>query len=192
MNQCLISHVSTDEVSSWLSTPSQRLVALASERQLQRISRRPHIWVGDGSNGYIACESILHLFMIVWIMIISAAGVYTLLIPVLMRETRAGVILARMARRNRKETGDTRFRARIEEERINMRTLIWISCSRPICKRILDTPLSVADAKSHRSPVHRARRCFVQRKLLGQLSVCMVLILSFSSGLALAGACFSG
>jgi hypothetical protein len=63
---------------------------------------------------------------------LSVTGVYTLLIPVLMKETRSGVILTNMARKMRKETGDHRFRARVEEERGSLRTLIWISCTRPI------------------------------------------------------------
>lgn len=63
---------------------------------------------------------------------LSVTGVYTLFIPVLMRETRSGVILTNMARKMRKETGDHRIRARVEDERGSLRTLIWISCTRPI------------------------------------------------------------
>jgi hypothetical protein len=64
----------------------------------------------------------------------SVTGVYMLLVPVLMRETRAGVILTRIAKRRRKETGDHRIRARIEDERASLRALVWVSCTRPVCE----------------------------------------------------------
>lgn len=49
-----------------------------------------------------------------------------------MPETRGGVILTRDARKMRRETGDPRYRARIEDERPSMRQLIWVSCTRPV------------------------------------------------------------
>lgn len=49
-----------------------------------------------------------------------------------MRETRSGVLLTRLARKLRKETGDNRYRARIEDERGSLRTLILISLTRPV------------------------------------------------------------
>lgn len=50
-----------------------------------------------------------------------------------MKESRAAVILTRMAKKKRAETGDHRIRARIEDERGSLRALIWVSCTRPIC-----------------------------------------------------------
>jgi hypothetical protein len=49
-----------------------------------------------------------------------------------MRETRSSILLTRLARKIRKETGDSRYRARIEDERPSLLTLIVISCTRPI------------------------------------------------------------
>jgi hypothetical protein len=51
-----------------------------------------------------------------------------------MKESRSGVILTRLARKKRAETGDQRIRARIEDERGSLRTLVWVSCTRPICE----------------------------------------------------------
>lgn len=51
-----------------------------------------------------------------------------------MKETRSGVLLTRLARKIRKETGDKRYRARIEDERGSLKSLILISCTRPIRK----------------------------------------------------------
>jgi hypothetical protein len=63
----------------------------------------------------------------------SGTGLYTLSIPILMCETRSAVILTRRARKLRKETGDVRYRAHVEDERGSLRALIWISCTRPLC-----------------------------------------------------------
>jgi hypothetical protein len=50
-----------------------------------------------------------------------------------MKETRSAVVLTRIAKKLRKKTGDHRYRARVEDERASLKTLIWISCTRPIC-----------------------------------------------------------
>jgi hypothetical protein len=50
-----------------------------------------------------------------------------------MKETRSTIILTRLAKKLRKETGDHRYRARAEDEAGNLRTLIYISCTRPLC-----------------------------------------------------------
>ena len=42
--------------------------------------------------------------------------------------------MTRKARKLRKDTGNEKYRARVESERESMKTLIWISCTRPICK----------------------------------------------------------
>jgi hypothetical protein len=60
-------------------------------------------------------------------------GVFLVLIPILMPETRVSITLTRMAKKLRKETGDGRYRARVEDERASLRSLIYISCTRPIC-----------------------------------------------------------
>ena len=51
-----------------------------------------------------------------------------------MKETRASVLLVRMAKKIREETGNHRYRARVEDERASLRQLIYISCTRPICE----------------------------------------------------------
>ncbi len=49
-----------------------------------------------------------------------------------MKETRSSILLTRLAKKIRKETGDKRYRARVEDERASLRTLIFISITRPI------------------------------------------------------------
>jgi hypothetical protein len=63
----------------------------------------------------------------------SVTGIYLVLIPVTMKETRGSVLLTRLARKLRRETGNHRYRARVEDERGSMKELILISCTRPIC-----------------------------------------------------------
>ncbi len=49
-----------------------------------------------------------------------------------MKETRSSILLTRLAKKIRKETGDNRYRARVEDERTSLGTLIFISITRPI------------------------------------------------------------
>lgn len=51
-----------------------------------------------------------------------------------MKETRGSIILTRLAKKARKETGDARYRARAEDETASLKTLIWISSTRPFCQ----------------------------------------------------------
>lgn len=64
--------------------------------------------------------------------IFSITGFYLVLVPLIMKETRSSIILMRIAKRMRKETGNPRYRARIEDEGVKLSTLIWVSCTRPI------------------------------------------------------------
>ena len=50
------------------------------------------------------------------------------------KETRQSIILRRLAHKMREETGDSRYRARVEETQPALRELVWISCTRPIRK----------------------------------------------------------
>lgn len=43
--------------------------------------------------------------------------------------------MAREARKLRKQTGDNRYRARVEDEISSLRDLVLVSCTRPICAR---------------------------------------------------------
>jgi len=61
-------------------------------------------------------------------------GAVLLLVIVLMKETRSSIILTRLAKKLRKETGDHRYRARAEDEEGSLSTLIFISCTRPVCE----------------------------------------------------------
>lgn len=62
----------------------------------------------------------------------SIGCVYMILLPFTMEETRSSILLMRLARTLRKETGNKRYRARIEDERLSLSKLIWISCTRPV------------------------------------------------------------
>lgn len=64
----------------------------------------------------------------------SITGFVFLMVIAIMKETRSTILLTRLARKIRKETGDTRYRARAEDVEGNLRTLIYISCTRPLCE----------------------------------------------------------
>ncbi|KAJ7065360.1 MFS polyamine transporter [Mycena amicta] len=81
--------------------------------------------------GWIEMNPSLQWRWIQWVQMINC-GAYSLLVPLIMRETRSSILLTRLAKRLRKETGDNRYRARIEDERASLATLIFISCTRPI------------------------------------------------------------
>lgn len=61
-----------------------------------------------------------------------AAGVLGVVMIFTMKETRSSVLLTRLAKKLRKDTGDNRYRARIEDERGSLRSLIAVSLTRPI------------------------------------------------------------
>ena len=63
----------------------------------------------------------------------SICAVYLIAAPIVLKETRTSILLARIAKNKRKETGDNRYRAQIEDERPSLRSLIYLSCTRPIC-----------------------------------------------------------
>ncbi|CAK5267428.1 unnamed protein product [Mycena citricolor] len=81
--------------------------------------------------GWVEMNSRLEWRWIEWIQMIYC-GVYTVIVLLVMRETRSSILLVRLAQKVRKETGDHRYRARIEDEKIKLSTLIYISCTRPI------------------------------------------------------------
>jgi hypothetical protein len=64
----------------------------------------------------------------------SSSGANLVAICLIMKETRSSIILTRLARKQRKETGDNRYRAQVEDEYPGLKTLIYISCTRPLCK----------------------------------------------------------
>jgi len=62
----------------------------------------------------------------------SNCAVYIVMLPFIMKETRAPVLLTRLARKLRAEKNDKRYRARVEDTRASLKRLIWVSCTRPI------------------------------------------------------------
>jgi hypothetical protein len=62
-------------------------------------------------------------------------GAFFVAVVVFMKETRATIVLTRLAKRKRKETGDDRYQARSEIEKESLIALIKISCTRPICQQ---------------------------------------------------------
>ncbi|RDB16005.1 Efflux pump atB [Hypsizygus marmoreus] len=81
--------------------------------------------------GWIEMNPRLEWRWIQWIQMITFAS-YFIFIPIIMTETRTAILLTKIAKKIRKETGDHRYRARIEDERASLQTLIFISCTRPI------------------------------------------------------------
>ncbi|KAF5355343.1 hypothetical protein D9758_006075 [Tetrapyrgos nigripes] len=87
--------------------------------------------VGPMFAGWVEMNSNLQWRWIQWIQMIICA-IYLVLVPLIIRETRSSIILRRLAKRIRKETGDNRYRARIEEEHVSLLKLMHVACTRPI------------------------------------------------------------
>ncbi|KAJ3477006.1 hypothetical protein NLI96_g10762 [Meripilus lineatus] len=87
--------------------------------------------IGPVVAGWIEMNPRLEWRWIQWIHLI-VTGIFAASIPLLMKETRSDVLLTRIAKKMRKETGDHRYRARVEDERASLKTLIYISCTRPL------------------------------------------------------------
>ena len=68
-----------------------------------------------------------------------ATGVYLLILPFVMKETRSSIILIKMAKKLRKTTGDHRYRAKVEDELPSLANLILIATTRPVRKLILQS-----------------------------------------------------
>lgn len=63
----------------------------------------------------------------------SFYGIFLVTFPLVMRETRPGVLLKRTAKKLRKKTGNMHYRARVEDQIPSLATLMYISCTRAIC-----------------------------------------------------------
>ncbi|KAI0784520.1 major facilitator superfamily domain-containing protein [Abortiporus biennis] len=87
--------------------------------------------LGPLAAGWIEMNPHLGWRWIQWIHLI-VTGALILAIPTIMKETRASVLLTRIARKLRKETGDNRYKSRAEVERASLKTLIYVSCTRPL------------------------------------------------------------
>ncbi|KAG0698233.1 MFS general substrate transporter [Suillus ampliporus] len=81
--------------------------------------------------GIIEADPRLGWRWIQWIHVMFT-GAYFISVVLLMKETRATIVLTRLARKTRKETGDDRYQAKAEIEKQSLVALIKISCTRPI------------------------------------------------------------
>ncbi|EPT01012.1 hypothetical protein FOMPIDRAFT_1121546 [Fomitopsis schrenkii] len=93
--------------------------------------------VGSLMAGWIEQNPHLQWRWIQWIHAIIA-GIFVICVQVFMKETRASVLLVRIAKKMRKETGNHRYRARVEDESASLRTLIYISCTRPVYLLVME------------------------------------------------------
>ncbi|KAI0272421.1 major facilitator superfamily domain-containing protein [Gloeopeniophorella convolvens] len=75
-----------------------------------------------------------------WFHVIATGFVLASLI-LFMRESRTTVILNRLAKKKRKETGDERYKSHAEVETPSLRALLAISCTRPLCELSPSPPL---------------------------------------------------
>ncbi|KZP30510.1 MFS general substrate transporter [Athelia psychrophila] len=87
--------------------------------------------LGPVAAGWIEMNPHLQWRWIQWIHMILT-GVVLLLVITFMKETRSTILLARLARKMRKQTGDHRYRARAEDEEASLYNLIAVSCTRPL------------------------------------------------------------
>ncbi|KAG8932743.1 hypothetical protein FRC02_000644 [Tulasnella sp. 418] len=79
--------------------------------------------------GWIEANPKLEWRWIQWLHFITT-GVLVLLMMVVLKETRGSVILAKEARRLRKQTGDERYQPLVKPP--NLKQLIWMSATRPL------------------------------------------------------------
>jgi hypothetical protein len=82
-----------------------------------------------------------------------------------MEETRSTIILIGLAKKLRQETGDSRYRARAEDEQGNLRTLIYISCTRPLCTLHFSLTSGIHIDQTSRFIAHGTDGADYQRKL---------------------------
>ena len=144
---CLISYVCTLLVGTWCLQMRRRgfPMSLYSVGIIASCGLGPTIagWIeANPSLGWrwiqwvhVMC-GIISFCLVLVLSILSVSGAYFISVLLFMRETRSAVILMRMARKRRKETGDSRFRARVEETKPSLASLVWISCTRPLCMYI--------------------------------------------------------
>ncbi|KAJ3568994.1 hypothetical protein NP233_g5355 [Leucocoprinus birnbaumii] len=85
--------------------------------------------VGPIMGGWIEMNPKLEWKWIEWIQM-TWAGIFILVVAFWLPETRSTIVLEKIAKQLRKETGDSRYKARVDKP--NARKLIWISCKRPI------------------------------------------------------------
>ncbi|KAJ8586462.1 MFS general substrate transporter [Rhizopogon salebrosus TDB-379] len=87
--------------------------------------------LGPTIAGWIEANPSMGWRWIQWIHVI-VSGMYVVSVLLFMTETRSTVILTRIARQVRKNTRDSRYRARAEENKPALASMIAISCTRPL------------------------------------------------------------
>ncbi|KAH9004583.1 major facilitator superfamily domain-containing protein [Lactarius hatsudake] len=87
--------------------------------------------LGPVGGAWIEANPHLQWRWIQWFQAI-AAGVVLVAVVLLMRETRTSVVLTSIAKDLRKRTGNEQYMARIELERPSLKSLLIISCTRPL------------------------------------------------------------
>ncbi|KAH9046570.1 MFS general substrate transporter [Lactarius hengduanensis] len=87
--------------------------------------------LGPVGGAWIEANSHFQWRWIQWFQAI-AAGVVLVALVLLMRETRTSVVLTGIAKDLRKRTGNEQYMARIELERPSLKSLLIISCTRPL------------------------------------------------------------
>lgn len=100
------------------------------------------IGLGPSITGWIEHNPRLEWRWIQWIQMICFS-LCLIGIPLVMSETRSAVLLMRMAKKKRKETGNPNYKAKGEDERPSMKTLLYISLTRPVLL-LLTEPLVLA------------------------------------------------
>ncbi|KAI8985777.1 MFS general substrate transporter [Trametes punicea] len=119
--------------------------------------------VGCVAAGWIEQNPHLQWRWIQWIHVIWT-GIFVVAVPIFMKETRSGVLLTRLAKKIRKETGNHHYRARVEDERASLRTLIYISCTRPVYL-LLTEPVVAAFSVSPTAYEHTFRALTISLQL---------------------------
>jgi len=97
--------------------------------------------LGPAYAGWIELNPHLGWRWIQWIQMIIST-LYLVLLPLVLKETRSSVLLKRLAKKLRKETGDIRYRARAEDKSQSLGHMIYISCTRPI-RLLLTEPVVI-------------------------------------------------
>ncbi|KAF9461092.1 major facilitator superfamily domain-containing protein [Collybia nuda] len=87
--------------------------------------------MGAVAAGWVDMDTRLGWRWIQWLHLIIT-GVYCILVPIILKETRASILLLKMADELRKKNPGVNYRVKAYEIKPSFRTLMWISCSRPI------------------------------------------------------------
>lgn len=90
--------------------------------------------------GYVA--QIKGFRYVSWILL-AVSGFFALILPFILDETRASVLLSRKAARLRKETGDMRYQSKDDFERGSVREMMKTSLGRPV-QMLMREPVLIA------------------------------------------------